>query len=161
MFFNAVAREGSNVTDIQCWFWAFEISPDPLDLLMIIWTVDDEIPEFLASVGWEMFLNWQFLLTRLFTKWWPSPHPCLWTTEPYGDAPFTPNHDTHLFPINLFTCRKLQVFFEHSSTFPLFCCPCPRFFFKRVAGIKFKMSEYLQKKKNNSLSVWTLNILSL
>ncbi len=22
-------------------------------------------------------------------KWWTSPHPCLWTTEPFDDTPFT------------------------------------------------------------------------
>lgn len=32
--------------------------------------------------------------------------------------------DTHLFPVQ---CSK-QVFFEHSSTFPVSFCPCPSFF---------------------------------
>ena len=31
-----------------------------------------------------------------FTKWWASPHPCLWTTELFKDAPF---HTTRPSPI--------------------------------------------------------------
>lgn len=27
------------------------------------------------------------------TKWWASPQFCLWTTEPFEDAPVIPNHD--------------------------------------------------------------------
>ena len=35
-----------------------EISPDSLNLLMILWTIYDEIPKFLAIVHWEtLFLN--------------------------------------------------------------------------------------------------------
>ena len=52
--FDAVPPEGSKVTGIQGWFSALPlhavISPDSLNLLMILWTVDDEIPKFLAMV---------------------------------------------------------------------------------------------------------------
>uniref|UniRef100_A0AAR2LEN5 protein-glutamine gamma-glutamyltransferase n=1 Tax=Pygocentrus nattereri TaxID=42514 RepID=A0AAR2LEN5_PYGNA len=43
----------------------------------------------------------------------------------------------HLYPVMTLTCFQLtcspvecskQVFFEHSSTFPVFFCPCPKFF---------------------------------
>lgn len=49
-------------------------------------------------------------------------HACLWTAEPFEDAPFIPNHD-HLFPMNRFTCSKLFLFLfflEHSITFQVF-----------------------------------------
>ena len=52
--FDAVPPEGSTVTGIQGWFWALPLtcsdSPVSLNLLMILWTVDDEIPKFLAMV---------------------------------------------------------------------------------------------------------------
>ena len=99
-----------------------------------------------------------YLLPQLFTKWWPSPHPCLWTT--FWEASFIPNQDTHLFPMNQFTCGMFQtVFFEHSSTFPVFCCPCPRFF--GTCCWHQIQNEWILAKKLPSLSVWTLNILSL
>ena len=49
------------------------ISPDSLNLLMILWTVDDEIPKFLAMVRWgTLFLNteagpmWVFSIHSFF-----------------------------------------------------------------------------------------------
>ena len=52
--FDAVPPEGSKVTGIQVGFRPCRlhavISPDSLNLLMILWTVDDEIPKFLAMV---------------------------------------------------------------------------------------------------------------
>ena len=42
-----------------------EISPDSLNLLMTLWTVDDEIPQFVATVHWEMFfLNCKTICSR-------------------------------------------------------------------------------------------------
>ena len=42
-----------------------EISPDSLNFLMILWTVDDEIPKFLAIVRWEtLFLNCLTICSR-------------------------------------------------------------------------------------------------
>lgn len=49
-----------------------------------------------------------YLPTQFFTKWWTSAHPCLWLTEPFGDIPLIPNHDKHLFPINVFTCGMFK-----------------------------------------------------
>ena len=45
------------------------------------------------------------------------------------------------------TCSPVECskqFFESSSTFPVFCCPCPSFFGTRC-GHQFKMSKYMQK----------------
>ena len=53
--FNVVPPEGSKVTAIQCLFFSAcrlraVIPPDSLNLLMILWIVDDEIPKFLVIV---------------------------------------------------------------------------------------------------------------
>ena len=109
-----------------------EISPDSLNLLMILWTVDDEIPQFLAIVCCSQ-----------------SGEPCPILACERLSLSGMPL----LYPIMAFTCFQLtgspvecskQVFFKHSSTFPVFCCRCPAIL-ERVAGIKFKMSEYLQR----------------
>ena len=45
-----------------------EISPDSLYLLMILWTVDGEIPRFFAIVRWEtLFLNCWTISARSFS----------------------------------------------------------------------------------------------
>ena len=82
------------------------ISPDSLNLLMILWTVDDEIPKFLAMVRWgTLFLTCLTIFSpQLSTKWWTSRHLCLWMTEQF----IYPTHGTHLFPISLFTCGNFQ-----------------------------------------------------
>ena len=54
LVFNAVPSERSKVTAFSVGFWpchlCSEISPDSLNLLIILWTVDDEIPKFVAIV---------------------------------------------------------------------------------------------------------------
>lgn len=51
--FNAVLTEGPKVTGMNCFHSCpvhAKISPDSLDILMILWTVDSEIPTFLAII---------------------------------------------------------------------------------------------------------------
>ena len=75
-----------------------EISPDSLYLLMILWTVDGEIPRFFAIVRWEtLFLN-------------------CWTISCSLIKPFT------------YGMFQTGVFLEHSWTFPVFFYLCPNFF---------------------------------
>lgn len=73
----------------------------------------------------EVFLSpWSNILYTIMC--WTSTHPCLWTTEPFRDAPFIPNHDT-------LTCYQWSCLTVESSkqvTFPVFFCPCPNFFKK-------------------------------
>ena len=82
------------------------ISPDSLNLLMILWTVDDEIPKFLAMVRWgTLFLNCSTIFSRSCPQ---SGEPraifaCEWLSNS-----FIPTHGTHLFPISLFTCGNFQ-----------------------------------------------------
>jgi len=124
------------------WRLHSEISPDFLNLLMILWTVDEGIPKFLATVHWEtLFLNCWTICSHSCSQS-GAPHPCLWMTEPFGDPPFIPNHDAHLFPINLFT--KNSCFWSIPQLSQSFVAPVPALL-DRFAGIKFKMSEYLQE----------------
>ncbi|MED6258968.1 hypothetical protein ATANTOWER_014994 [Ataeniobius toweri] len=70
-------------------------------------------------------------------------------TEPFRHAPFIPNYDTHLFPINPFTCVMFQTgVFGHSSTFPVICCPCTSFF-----GMCLRQQEHCEKVKHWKLRV--------
>lgn len=64
-----------------------------------------------------------------FIKFWTSPHPRLWTTEAFEDAPFVPHLDT-------ITCHQgaslpvqwsKQVFLDHSKTLTACCRSCPDF----------------------------------
>lgn len=67
-----------------------------------------------------------YLLMKLVTKWRTSPHPCLWMTEHFRDAPYVSNHDTfHVSnkPVHPWNGPNTTFFFEYSSTFPIFCCP--------------------------------------
>ena len=74
--------------------------------LMILWTVDDEIPKFLAMVRWgTLFLNCSTIFSRSCPQ---SGEPraifaCEWLSNS-----FIPTHGTHLFPISLFTCGNFQ-----------------------------------------------------
>lgn len=44
------------------------------------------------------------------------------TAKIIEDAPFVPNHDAHLLPMNPFTSGMFQTgVFENSITFPVFC----------------------------------------
>jgi len=105
--FNAVPPEGSKVTPIKCWFSALSLTcrdfswfSESFDIVDCRWWN----PSF-RSIVLKLL---DYLLTQLFTKCRTSSHSCLWTTEPFGDTSFLPNHDTHLFPMNLFTCGMFQ-----------------------------------------------------
>ena len=135
-----------------------EISPDSLNLLMILWTVDDEIPQFLAIVCWEtLFLNCKTICSR-------SGEPCpILACEPLSLSGML-----LLYLIIALTCFQLtgspvecskQVFFKRSSTFPVFCCPRPSHF--RMCCRHLNKNERISAQKQYSLWVWTLHILSL
>ena len=103
-----------------------EISPDFLYLLKILWTIDDKIPKFLSVLHWEtLFLNCKTICSSSSSQ---SGEPCLWTTEPFRDAP--QNHDFHLFPIYLFTCAMFQtgVFWAFLNFPSFFVATVPAFF---------------------------------
>ena len=73
---------------------------------------------------------WTILYTIMcFTKWWTSTLLCLWLTYPFKDF-FIPNLDTST--CYQWTCLPVefskQMFLEHSTFFPVFCCPCPNLF---------------------------------
>lgn len=122
-----------------------ESSPDSVNLLIILWTVDDEIPKFPAMECWEtLFLN-GFLCSGSQSRD-PRPIFALWTAEPSEDAPFKPNHDTHLFPIDPFTCGMFQtdVLWAFINFLSLLL-PLSQPFLKCVAGTHFKISKYLHK----------------
>lgn len=57
-------------------------------------------------------------MIKLFTKWWTSPYPCLWTNEPFVDAPFKPNHWV-LFSFFLSFCFSFYYFLNYHITFAL------------------------------------------
>ena len=133
--FNAVLPEGSKVIGIQCWFSALllcaEISPGSLNLLMILCTVDDEIPKFFLIVCWEMlFLNCKTICSCSYLQ---SGEPCpILACEQLRLTGML-----LLYPIMALSCIQLtcspvecskQVFFKHSSTFLVFCCHCPSYF---------------------------------
>ena len=106
-----------------------KISPD--SLLMTSWTVDYEIPKFLAIVHWEtLFLN----------CWTICSHSCSQSGEPHpilaserlslsGMLLLYPNMTLTYFQLTCspVECSK-QGFFGHSSTSPVFCCPGPSFY---------------------------------
>lgn len=108
-----------------------ESSPDSVNLLIMLWTVDDEIPKFPAIERWEtLFLNcWTiFLCSRSQSR---DPR-LIFACEQLSLLRML-----HLNPIMTLTCFQLirspvecskQMFFEHSSTFSVFCCPCLSFF---------------------------------
>ena len=133
LVFNAVQPVGSKVTGIQCWFSALrlraEISPDSLNLLMVLQTVDDEIPKFpkfLAIIHWEtLFLKCNTICSRSCSQS-GELRPIL------GCEQLSHSGMLLLYLILALTCFQLtcspvecskQVFFKHSSTF--LCCPCP------------------------------------
>lgn len=64
-----------------------------------------------------------FYTVTCFTKWWPSPYPCLWTNEPYQSWYY------HLVPMNLFTCEIFQtgVFWSLQQLSQSFVAPVPIF----------------------------------
>ena len=124
-----------------------EISPDSLNLLMILWTIYDEIPKFLAIVHWEtLFLNCSTICSRSCSKWWTSPHSCLWMTEPFRDALFIPNHSTKLFTINLFTCGMFQtgVWWAFLNFLSIFC-HLSQLLCHVLLPSNSKVNDYLQK----------------
>ena len=108
-----------------------EISTDSQNLLMTLWTEDDEIPQFLATVHWEtLFLNCKTICSCSCSQ---SGEICpILVCERLSLLGIL-----LLYSIMTFTCFQLtsspvecskQVFFKHSSTFPVFCCPHPSYF---------------------------------
>ena len=73
---------------------------------MILWTVDDEIPKFLAMVRWgTLFLNCSTIFSRSCPQ---SGEPrAIFACECLSNS-FIPTHGTHLFPISLLTCGNFQ-----------------------------------------------------
>lgn len=118
--------------DIQCLFFNLAAYIQRflwiLWILMILWTVQDEIPEVLAIVNWQTsFLNCSTILVVCFVVpllWWTGPYPCLWMSEPLGMLLYS----THSWrsPINLFTCGILQIgVFRALINFLLMSRPSP------------------------------------
>ena len=109
------------------WPLGAEISLNSVNLLMILWIVDDEICKFPEIMHQEMKLL-DYLPTQIFTNWWASLHPWLWTTKPFQSRYCYVICDIcyqlTCLPVE---CSR-QVFFEHSTVFPIFCCSCPNFF---------------------------------
>lgn len=138
----------------RCWFLTLPersqskcaaISPNSLS--MILMTVDGEITK-----------------TLFLSCWTVSSHSCSQTVEPhpsflvtvwaFHDAPLIPSHDAitcfHL------TRGDLLLFFESSSTFPVWCSPSPMFL-KGVAGMNFRINVYFQgPNKATTLIVFVL-----
>ena len=154
LVFNAVPPEGSKVIRSNVGFWpcclCAEISPDCLNLLMILWTVHDKI---LTILHWETFLNCNAICSSSYSQS-GKPWPILACEQLNLSGMLL------LYSIMTLTCFQLtcspmkcpkEVFFEHSSTFPVFCCCCPSFF--GTCCIKFKISEYLQKKTIKFISL--------
>ena len=100
------------------------ISPDSLNLLMILWTVDDEIHKFLAIVHWgTLSLNCWTIFSHTCSQR-GEPHPSLfvndWTIQ--GSSFYTQSW-LHLFPVSLFTCGMFQtgVWWAFLNFLSLFC----------------------------------------
>ena len=65
----------------------------------------------------------------VYTKWWTSSHPCLWTAEPFKTSLLSPIKRLSLLPMNPFACEMFfQPVFEHSTAFPVCCRSCPSLF---------------------------------
>lgn len=79
-----------------------------LNLLMILWTVDDKISKLPAVALWEtMLLNcWNICSHSWSQSGETSPHPCSWLTEPFEGAPFISSH-VFLQPVHLSNAPKL------------------------------------------------------
>lgn len=99
---------------------------------------------------------------------WPKSLPSKWgpwplgrgTAEASASRAFIPIRDTLLFPINPFTCGIFQTD-PLPASLPSFVEPVQALT-ERVAGVNFKMSDYLKKKKKHkTISVLTWNILRL
>ena len=115
-----------------------EISPDSLNLLMILWTIYDEIPKFLSILRWNVLKLFDKVFSRSCSQS-GVPRPilaCEWLSL---------SGMLFLYPIiapnySQLTCSPVgcskQVFDEHSSTFSVFLPPFPTSL-SRVAAIKF------------------------
>ena len=114
------------VTGIQCWFLTLPPTcTDSLNLLVILRTVDDEIPQFLAIVHLEtLFLNCKNICSHSCSQ----PRPIL-------------------------ACERLSLsgmllLYPIMALSQSFVAPIPAIL-ERVAHIQFKMRVYLQK--NNKM----------
>ncbi len=126
-------------SEVHCGFSGFSLC-----ILWTVWSVDGEITVLFAVVSWEMLLfNCCF-----FTKWWTSPHPCLWMTEPFEDALFiTHSRYCHPLPEPVYLWNVPNSCFVHiPQPSQSFVAPVPTCL-KRVAVFGFKISLCLQKSK--------------
>ena len=116
-----------------------------LNLLMIsVWSLKSLQLCHLWNIVFKLL---DYLSTQVFTKWWTSLHPCLWKTEPFKDAPLKSTHDAII--CYKLTCLPVeyykQVFFEHSTAFPVFCCSLSQLFWNLLLPLN---SEYAYIYKN-------------
>lgn len=114
-----------------------ELSRD-LNKRLSVWS-GTKWPSSWGSLVLNINSNRIYLLTQWSTKWWTVPHPCLWMTELFKNAPFIPNHNAHLFlnePVHLWIVpnRCFWAFLNVASVPYLLGC---------AAGIRFKISKYL------------------
>ena len=105
------------------------IFPDSQNLSIILLTADDEIPTFLAIARWQTLFSNRWAICFRSCSQSGDPHPILACERLSGKLLLYP---IKTLPCFQWTCLPVecsnQVFFEHSSTFPVFCCPCPSFF---------------------------------
>ena len=82
-------------------------------------------------------------------------HPCLWNTESVEDGPLKPSHYITCYQLTCLPveCYK-QVFLEHSTAFPVFCCPLSQHFLNMLLALN---SEYAYIYKN----LWSWGVFSL
>lgn len=107
----------------------FSLIPYPSDfsrfsnLLIILWIVHGEIPQFLEIPCWEMlFLNWTWTIgIQLFTKWQICNHVNGW--DIHGCSFHTDLWYYHLLPITVtVNLRNVSnMFFDHSTALSVFC----------------------------------------
>ena len=144
--------EGSKVTGIQ---WGFSALPLKCRDFP---SFSESFNNITACKWWNPYIHYncafrntlligfEYLTMKFFTKWCP-----LWMTESFEDVSFIHNHD----PLTLyqFTCLPVQCSKKvFSTTFPVFCCPCPNF---------LETCCRHQSQNECGLSVWTCNIWSL
>ena len=153
----------------SCWFLmqcclrdqrsrAFSVPAlNSLNLLMILWIVDGEIPKFLEIVPWEMlFLSCWTICPCSFSQS-GEPHPIL-ACERLSLSRMPLSYPIMILspvtnePVYLWNVPN-RSFWSVRQLSQSFVAPVPTFL-ERVAGIKFRMSVYLQK----TIKLISLNI---
>lgn len=122
-----------------------EISPDFLNVLMILWTVNGEILKFFAILHWEtLFLNCWTICSHSCSQM-GEPHPilaCGWLSLS-GCSFYTQSWHCHLFLVNLWNI--LGVFWE-SLNFHSLLLPCPNM----LQASNSVWVVYISKNKNRN-----------